>query len=441
MFEIEFLTVCMSAAASAPVAGRRNRPRANYFMPRDIVWVRPARLPYWPAEVQFVDEGLNIVVSKLILPPPLPLLEANVEQERRQWRSGKRAAALKKRKCEGSSSAHQSTDRLDEVVDEEPEPAFHGDVVTTNGTRVYFFDKLTTPEEFEACMEHRLKRSAHDVSAYESALYKAVLYANRLVRIVLSPEMLKPYQVCGVGVVHSLMRCHTAAPRQPHTGKFEPQSALIRLRKGLENAARDVAGFEYIWVLFQFSYAAAMATGAGQECIRRMQEGGKEDAVTPPPRDTAEEAGEARTRDVPAVHTDPMTSWRTRQGVANSAGFKTMIIPPRDEELRGVFATRSPHRPNFIGLSCVKLVAVRGLDIHIVDHDLLHGTPVLDIKPYLPFCDAHPDARTGWVGDLDAQGKGKADHKYDRQEMFVHRIFEDPPVGEAGEAETSHVGE
>eukprot|EP00796_Vickermania_ingenoplastis_P010221 gene10221-7164_t len=378
-----------TATTPAPTAAgssrqRRYRPRANYFMPRDVVWARPARLPYWPAEVLEVDEGLNIVRSRLLLPPPLELLQPNLEQERQQWLSAQRKAQQKKRKREPN------------CVDTTPvsEPVFDPAVVTANGLRVFFFDKLTTPEEVEACMEDRLKRHAHDVAAYEAALYKAVLHANRLVRIVLSPEMLKPYQVCGIGVVHSLMRCHTAAPRQPNTGKFAPQTAVIRLRKGLENAARDLSGFEFIW-----------------DCIKKMQQ---EAAAT-----EAEAVANG-----PVLHLDPMTSWRKRQGVANSPGFKAMVVPPRDDELRGVFATRSPHRPNFIGLSCVRLGAVHGLDIHIVDHDLLHGTPVLDIKPYIPFCDAHPDAKAGWVEQLDARGGGKGDHKFEQQEMFVHRIFE-----------------
>ncbi|EAN81052.1 hypothetical protein, conserved, partial [Trypanosoma cruzi] len=119
------------------------------------------------------------------------------------------------------------------------------------------------------------------------------------------------------------------------------------------------------------------------------------------------------------------TQRRRRQGAENSARFKTMLVPPRDSQLRGVFATRSPHRPNFIGISCVRLVAVQGLEVHIADHDLLHGTPVLDIKPYLPYCDAHPNAKAGWVEELENSGRVGADHKYDMQRMQVDRIFED----------------
>ncbi|MHC5068756.1 MAG: TrmO family methyltransferase domain-containing protein, partial [Planctomycetota bacterium] len=53
---------------------------------------------------------------------------------------------------------------------------------------------------------------------------------------------------------------------------------------------------------------------------------------------------------------------------------------------------------------------VVGHKILIRDHDLLHGTPVLDIKPYLPYCDAHPQAKAGWVDELTAPGP---DHRWD----------------------------
>ena len=78
-------------------------------------------------------------------------------------------------------------------------------------------------------------------------------------------------------------------------------------------------------------------------------------------------------------------------------GWRPKVLPPRGDAKRGVFATRSPHRPNPIGLSCVRLGAIRGRTIEILDHDLLDGTPVLDVKPYIPAFDAHPDAAAGWA--------------------------------------------
>lgn len=73
------------------------------------------------------------------------------------------------------------------------------------------------------------------------------------------------------------------------------------------------------------------------------------------------------------------------------------VLPPRSTEKRGVFATRSPHRPNPIGLSLVRLVRVEGLTIHVEDLDLIDGTPVLDVKPYVPYADSAPDASSGWL--------------------------------------------
>lgn len=79
--------------------------------------------------------------------------------------------------------------------------------------------------------------------------------------------------------------------------------------------------------------------------------------------------------------------------------WKPKIFPPRGTEKRGLFATRSPHRPNPIGMSAVKLKRIDGLKLYIEDHDFIDGTPVLDIKPYLPYVDSFPDAGFGWLED------------------------------------------
>lgn len=423
-------------ASAAMVPQQRFRPHANYFLPGDLVWVHPARLPYWPAEVLDSDEGANRVRARMLHPPAAVLLETNLATERRLWaqivkrheeqtRKRQRRGVEQKSGC-GTSVSTTPSPAGPSVAFTVPE--LQADVVTSNGKAVYFFDKLKTPEEVEDCVEDRLKRATHDVSAYEAAFYRAVLHANKYVRVVLSPEKLVPYEVCGVGIVHSFMRSHVSAPRQPHTSTFKPQPAVIRLRFGMENAARDLMGFDYIWVLFQFSYAAAFATGEGQACVKMLQNGTSDsgkDSAKPEVEEVDSATRPASTSAVSEAIGDQMTCWRKRQGITNSKGFKTMIVPPRDDELRGVFATRSPHRPNFIGLSCVRLVAVHGLDVHIADHDLLHGTPVLDIKPYLPFCDSHPDAKAGWVDELEASGKCKGDHKYLSQATLVDRKLDD----------------
>ena len=81
--------------------------------------------------------------------------------------------------------------------------------------------------------------------------------------------------------------------------------------------------------------------------------------------------------------------------------WRPMVLPPRGARVRrGVFATRSPHRPNPIGLSLVRLLGVDGLTLRIDDVDLLDGTPVLDLKPYHPSVEAHPTSRAGWIDDV-----------------------------------------
>ena len=126
----------------------------------------------------------------------------------------------------------------------------------------------------------------------------------------------------------------------------EPQRATIVLRPGMQNALKDFKGFEYCWVIFWFSY---------------------------------------------------------------SRGWKQQIVPPRDTVKRGVLSTRSPDRPNAIGLSAVRLIGVAASRITILGHDLLNGTPVLDLKPYIPAYDAFPQARAGWVDALAHPGP---DHRY-----------------------------
>ena len=85
-------------------------------------------------------------------------------------------------------------------------------------------------------------------------------------------------------------------------------------------------------------------------------------------------------------------------------GWSPTVRPPRlgGNARMGVFATRSPFRPNPIGLSSVKLESVElhpslGPVLHVSGADLLDGTPILDVKPYLPYTDAHPDARAGFT--------------------------------------------
>lgn len=130
------------------------------------------------------------------------------------------------------------------------------------------------------------------------------------------------------------------APRQ---SVFASNTGIIELfpGHGYEQAAADLVGFERIWVIFLF-------------------------------------------------HLNQ--TWRPK--------VAPPVAPP-DRRI-GVFATRSPHRPNRLGLSCVELDSVDGLVLKIRNFDMLDGTPVLDIKPYIPRADAFPDAAVGWPAEVEA---------------------------------------
>ena len=154
-----------------------------------------------------------------------------------------------------------------------------------------------------------------------------------------------------IGVLHSPYTRRIDAPHQgtvvEGTESGEPAMATLELADWLdEQVVQDLRGFERIWLIFAFHL---------------------------------------------------------------SEGWKTMVKPPRGGPKRGVLATRSPHRPNSIGLSAVELLSVEGRTLHLRGVDLLDGTPVLDIKPYVPYADAFPGAKAGWIDELDAeQGRNSA---------------------------------
>lgn len=88
-------------------------------------------------------------------------------------------------------------------------------------------------------------------------------------------------------------------------------------------------------------------------------------------------------------------------------GWSPTVRPPRlgGEKRKGVFATRSPFRPNPIGISCVKLEGVEQTDkygcvLRVSGIDMKSGTPIYDIKPYIAYCDSVPDAREGFAGEV-----------------------------------------
>jgi tRNA-Thr(GGU) m(6)t(6)A37 methyltransferase TsaA len=143
------------------------------------------------------------------------------------------------------------------------------------------------------------------------------------------------FVVRAIGVARTPFGEKREAPRQAAATRDEP--CRIELCTGLEHAVEDLAGFSRIWVLTWFHEAGAHLTA------------------------------------------------------------RTKVLPPRSGVRRGVLATRSPHRPNPIGLSAVPLDRVEGLVLHVRGLDALDGTPVLDVKPYLPYADAFPDESSGWL--------------------------------------------
>ena len=82
--------------------------------------------------------------------------------------------------------------------------------------------------------------------------------------------------------------------------------------------------------------------------------------------------------------------------------WRSLVLPPRGpSHRRGVFATRSPHRPNAIGMTPVKLLGIDGFQLHLGPCDLVDGTPVFDIKPYIPGYDAFPGESSGWLEEVE----------------------------------------
>ena len=151
-------------------------------------------------------------------------------------------------------------------------------------------------------------------------------------------EIKERYDFAPIGLLHTGLRWRYEAPRQ---AGFSDAKARIELYpgRGFEQALEDLAGFERVWVLFVFHL---------------------------------------------------------------NATWKPKVTPPYAPENRkyGVFSTRSPHRPNPIGLSCVELEGIDGLNVYLNHCDILDRTPVLDIKPYIPAVDAFPESKAGWRDEL-----------------------------------------
>ena len=102
--------------------------------------------------------------------------------------------------------------------------------------------------------------------------------------------------------------------------------------------------------------------------------------------------------------------WQFSENLRKEGAWSPTVRPPRlgGNTRMGVFATRSPFRPNALGLSCVRLLGIeqdrgKGTVLRIGGADLMSGTPIFDIKPYIPYADAHPEARSGFAPDAGAK--------------------------------------
>ncbi|HEX3771469.1 MAG TPA: tRNA (N6-threonylcarbamoyladenosine(37)-N6)-methyltransferase TrmO [Polyangiaceae bacterium] len=156
------------------------------------------------------------------------------------------------------------------------------------------------------------------------------------------PSPPAPFVFEPIGIVRSPFVERADAPRQ---GAVTPDAeGRIELHpgRGFEDALEGVDAWEYIWVLFVF-----------------------------------------------------------HKNVEEARGWRPKVLPPRSMEKRGVFSTRSPHRPNPVGMSAVRVERVDGLVVHVRGIDLLDGTPVIDLKPYVAYADALPEARAGWLETRD----------------------------------------
>jgi tRNA-Thr(GGU) m(6)t(6)A37 methyltransferase TsaA len=146
--------------------------------------------------------------------------------------------------------------------------------------------------------------------------------------------MRKRLTLSPIGVVHSPFTDKRSAPRQPAAAREVRGTIELLPDTRYQHALSDLGAWTHIWVLFWFD---------------------------------------------------------------RNSGWRPTVLPPRSTKKRGVFATRSPHRPNPIGMSVVQLERVEGRVLHVRGLDMLDQTPVLDIKPYVAYTDALPDAGSGWL--------------------------------------------
>jgi tRNA (adenine37-N6)-methyltransferase len=108
--------------------------------------------------------------------------------------------------------------------------------------------------------------------------------------------------------------------------------------------------------------------------------------------------------------------------------YRPMVVPYRDDKEHGLFATRSPSRPNAIGISVVRLTSIRGTRVDVEGLDVLDGTPLLDIKPYVPEFDAFASSRSGWF-ETSRVKRTTADRRFEQKESSEQNVN----AGKAGD--------
>jgi tRNA (adenine37-N6)-methyltransferase len=94
--------------------------------------------------------------------------------------------------------------------------------------------------------------------------------------------------------------------------------------------------------------------------------------------------------------------------------WSPLTLPYRDNQERGLFATRAPARPNAIGISAVKVISIKDNEIEVEELDILDNTPILDIKPYVSDFDSYPDEKSGWF-DAKKVDRKSADDRFNKK--------------------------
>ena len=187
-----------------------------------------------------------------------------------------------------------------------------------------------------------------------------------------------------IGILNSIFKTRFGTPRQPF--QVQGASAQLKIRRDLqpELSLQGLESFSHVWLIFVF-------------------------------------------------HTN------------TNKIFRPKIHPPRlDGKTIGAFATRTPHRPNPIGLSLARLEKIENDTLYLSGVDLIDGTPILDIKPYLKYVESHPDAKQGWIeshpqkklsvefypqfkSDINTFDNTLSESEYDELRALITEVLEKDP--------------